>query len=101
MRTGENVNIFYSDRAPELVKAADQLEWKRVKFHCGAKYQARHRRRKGQLGASWITTRVIRGKALLRGSQLITPIVFWWKFRFGEEFPGPYLPFGSNQSLDG
>ena len=30
VRTGESVNIFYSDRAPELVKAADQLEWKHV-----------------------------------------------------------------------
>ena len=30
VRTGETVKIFYSDRAPELVKAADQLEWKHV-----------------------------------------------------------------------
>ena len=32
VRTGETVNIFFSDRAPELVKAADQMEWSHVQI---------------------------------------------------------------------
>ena len=105
--TGETVNIFYSDRAPELVKAADQLEWKHVQ---STNYISK---------ANAIAERNVR--AIIEGTrtnleQAGLHHTYWphaakhycmahnitdhpdyhspWKVRFGEDFPGPYLPFG-------
>ena len=107
VRTGETVNVFYSDRAPELVKAADQLEWKHVQ---STNYISK---------TNAIAERNVR--AIIEGTRTNLEQAglhhsYWphaakhycmahnitdhpdyyspWKVRFGEDFPGPYLPFG-------
>ena len=107
VRTGETVNVFYSDRAPELVKAADQLEWKHVQ---STNYVSK---------TNAIAERNVR--AIIEGTRTNLEQAglhhsYWphaakhycmahnitdhpdyhspWKVRFGEDFPGPYLPFG-------
>ena len=95
VRTGETVNIFYSDRAPELVKAADQLEWKQVqstnyisKTNAIAERNVRaimHHSYWPHAAKHYCVTHNITDH-----SDYHSP----WKVRFGEGFPGPYLPFG-------
>ena len=107
VRTGETVNVFCSDRAPELVKAADQLEWKHVQ---STNYISK---------TNAIAERNVR--AIIEGTRTNLEQAglhhsYWphaakhycmahnitdhpdyyspWKVRFGEDFPGPYLPFG-------
>ena len=107
VRTGETVNVFYSDRAPELVKAADQLKWKQVQ---STNYISK---------TNAIAERNVR--AIIEGTRTNLEQAglhhsYWphaakhycmahnitdhpdyhspWKVRFGEDFPGPYLPFG-------
>ena len=107
VRTGETVNVFYSDRAPELVKAADQLEWKHVQ---STNYISK---------TNAIAERNVR--AIIEGTRTNLEQAglhhsYWphaakhycmahnitdhpdyyspWKVRFGQDFPGPYLPFG-------
>ena len=104
VRAGESVNIFYSDRAPELVKAADQLEWKHVQ---STNYISK---------TNAIAERSVR--AIIEGTRTNLEQAglhhsYWphaakhycmarnitdhpdyhspWKVRFGEDFPGPYL----------
>ena len=113
VRNGETVNIFYIDRAPELVKAADQLEWKHV--------QSTNYISKTNAIAERNVRAIIEGtRANLEQAGLHHS--YWphaakhycmahnitdhpdyhspWKVRVGEDFPGPYLPWLSSQLLD-
>ena len=107
IQTGESVNIFYSDNAPELVKAADQMEWKHVQ---STNYISRTNSIAERNVRSIIEgTRTNLEQAGLHHSYWPLAAKHYcmarnitdhpdyyspWKVRFGEDFPGPYLPFG-------
>ena len=107
VRTGETVNVFYSDRAPELVKAADQLEWKHVqstnyisKTNAIAERNVRtiiegtrtNLEQAGLHHSYWphAAKHYCMAHNITDHPDYHSP----WEVRFGEDFPGPYLPFG-------